>query len=719
MTTTADDNAAAAAAADNNMTPDQHANLTRLFTPHHVAFIGGRDAETALNACRDIGFGGAIWAVNRRRETLGGVRCYADVDDLPEAPDAVFLAVPPRDAVDVTARLVRRGGAGIVCYTAGFGAAFGAHSGEGGAADRPLVEAAGDLAVVGPNCYGFINYMDKVALWPFAHGGDFPGFGAAVITQSGMLASDITMNQRALPLAFMASVGNQSVLEIADYVAALCARDEVRAIGLHIEGLRDIPAFCHAARQALEYNKPIVALKTGTSEIGARLTMSHTGSLSGGNEMYQALFDRLGIISVSNAVQLIETLKFICVSGIPAGGKVMGFTCSGGGATLLADAARNSSLTFPEASPSAAAAMQKHLPEIAEVSNPLDYTTPIWGTPKVRKVFDAAFSDGYDAAVIVQDFPLPEVDISKPHYLSDSHAFVAATTAAGLPSAVCSTLPENIDAETREWLVASGVTPLQGIAEGVAAIAGAAQYARRRAFVLRQVSADLLAVKSGEGTPEDEWQSKIALREAGIKTPPSNLADAANAAEVAAQIGFPVALKRVARSIAHKTEIGAVALDLRDGEAVETAVRRMRETVAAAGVKSADDCYLIERMMPSPIAELLVAIRAVDGFGLVLTIAAGGVLTEMLDDAETLLLPVGDAEIIAALQRLKIARQLAGFRGKPAVDKPRLAAAISRLADYATARRDDFAELEINPLFVYADEVCAVDARLLLLGDSA
>lgn len=702
------------------MTPRQRDNLKRLLQPRHIAVVGGRDAEAAINECRRIGFAGKMWPVNPKRESLGRLACYAGVDDLPDAPDAVFLAVPPAAATDITARLARRGAGGVVCYTAGFG---GDGDAEGGASDRPLADAAGEMAVVGPNCYGVINYINKVALWPFAHGGDRPGrgrAGAAIITQSGMLSSDITMNRRSLPLAFMISAGNQSVLGLEDYIDVLCERDEVGAIGLHIEGLKDIAAFSRAARKALERNKPVVALKTGTSPIGARLTLSHTGSLSGVNELYQALFERLGIISVDSPVQLLETLKFICVAGIPNGNRVVGFTCSGGGATLLADGARrcdHGALEFPPPSKRTADAMRKSLPAIAEVSNPLDYTTPIWGVAeKVRPVFDAALGDRCDAALIVQDFPLPGVDESKPSYLSDTKCFIAATAAAGVPGAVCSTLPENIDRQTREFLVANRVAPLQGIGEAVNAVSAAAWYGRQRAFALRYVAGDVVTVNGGEQHLSDEWSGKAALRSAGLAVPHGRLADGDNAARVAGQLGFPVALKVNHRRLAHKTEIGAVRLGLSTAAEVEAAVQEMRDEVGRADPAINTDCFLLEQMAPPPLAEMLVAVRAEPQFGLVLTLAAGGVWAEMLADAVTLLLPVSEVEILAALDDLSIAPLLNGFRAQPAADKNQLAATIKKLADHVIANRDSIAEIEINPLFVFAGEVCAVDALMHTYG---
>ena len=306
--------------------------------------------------------------------------------------------------------------------------------------------------------------LDRAALWPFAHGGSCPGYGAAIVTQSGMLSSDLTMSQRSVPFAFMASIGNQSVVTLADCVDVFAGFRGVRAIGLHIEDIPDVAEFSVAVRKAVGAGIPVVALKTGVSEIGARLTVSHTGALSGDDDLYQALFDRLGVIRVTTPAQLLETLKFLCVAGVPEGDRVADLTCSGGAAAMLADCAQVVGLRFPPPSNRAAERLAERLPGTATVSHPLDYTTPIWGLPeRVRPVFETVLRDPFDVAVIVQDYPLDGLDESKDSYLNDARKFVAATQAAGVPAAVCSTLPENIDRATREMLVAQGVAPMQGI----------------------------------------------------------------------------------------------------------------------------------------------------------------------------------------------------------------------------------------------------------------
>ena len=692
------------------MTPKRRANLERLLKPRHVAVIGGRDAETVAAECKRIGFSGPFWPVNPKRSHIGGHPCFASIDALPEAPDAVFLAVPKEAAIEALRKLSAMGAGGVVCYTAGFG-----ETGSEGADDEArLVAAAGDLALVGPNCYGVINYLDKVALWPFTHGGSCPGYGAAIITQSGMLSSDFTMSQRGAPFAFMVSAGNQTLLRLEDFVDALAERPEVRAIGLHIEGLKDVQAFERAALKAMALGKPIVALKTGTSRLGSSLTVSHTGSLSGSEELYDALFDRLGIIRVSSPAQLLETTKFLCVAGVPRGHRLAGLTCSGGGATMLADYAERLGLTFTPPDAATAASLRVQLPQTATVSNPLDYTTPIWGIPeKTRPVFDTLFTQGHDAAVIVQDYPAPGLDESKPWYRNDTLSFIAAAKAQGLPAAVCSTIPENLDAETRNFLVAEGVAPMQGIEECMAAIAAAAWHGARRAEFANARPAPLLAPQPhGTARLLDEVNAKQRLAATGIAVPRNRVGSGADAPSLAQALGFPVALKMVSAQLPHKTEAGAVRLGLASVEAVAEAVQRMKADVTAFNANAVTDLFLVEAMVAAPVVELMVSIRRDPQFGLAMTLAAGGVLVELLADATTILLPATRADLARVLSRLKISRLLDGYRGKSAASRAALLDTLERLAAFAGDAANDVAEIEINPLFVGVSESCAVDVLM-------
>lgn len=693
------------------MTPAQRENLRRLLSPRHIAFVGGRDCVTAIGEAERRGFAGKIWPVNPGRKELAGYLCIASIDELPEAPDAVFLAVPAASAIDVVRALAGRGAGGIVCYTAGFREA----GSDGAAMETALVQATGDMALIGPNCYGAVNYRSKTALWPFAHGGDCSqGFGAAIVTQSGMLSSDITMSQRGLPLTHMISCGNQAALSLEDFLDFLIDEPGVRAIGLHIEGLRSVARFHDAALRAMAKGIPVVALKTGSSSIGAALTVSHTGSLSGSDALYDALFARSGVIRVETPPEMLETLKFLVLSGVPKGNRVAGFTCSGGGATMLADRAERIDLTFPPVPDDARAALTGLLPPIATVSNPLDYTTPIWGDPiRTRPVFAEAMDQTKAAAaVLVQDYPAPGLDESLQYYRADAGAFIAAARERGLPSAILATLHENLDPATRDWLVAQGCTPLLGISEGLGAIRNAIWWGERHRALAAAAPAPLQAAPRQHAVRGlTEAESKACLGERGLPIPVARLTGQMGLETAARDLRFPVALKMIGPRLAHKSEAGAVALGLADTAALVAAATGMKARVTAHDPLAVTDQFLVEEMAAKPVAELLLSLRRDPEFGPALTLAAGGVLVEILKDSANTLMPASADDIRSVLASLRIAPLLTGYRGGAAANIDALVSTILRLQE-VFLEDPALAEIEINPLFVGSKGATFVDALI-------
>ena len=385
------------------MNPVKKENLKRLMSPKNIAFFGGNDVEVAIAEAQRRGFKGPIWPVNPNRKNILGIKCFKSVNELPASPDASFIAVPSRYVTTIIKDLSKVGAGGAVCYSAGFGET----GTQGKLLEKELAAIADNMPIIGPNCYGFINYLSNVALWPFAHGGMSPGYGAAIITQSGMLSSDITMTDRSIPLTHMISVGNQASVSIEDLIDLLCENPKVKAIGVHIEGIKNIRKLHDVALKALKKNVPIVALKIGTSTVGEKLTATHTGSLSGEDRLYDALFERTGIIRVGSPILFLELLKLLCVSGVPRNNTLVAFTCSGGGATMIADYSEKTGLILPPHNQNSKIKLQNLLPNIATVSNPLDYTTPIWGNQeKTGPIFLTAMRGSRaSTALLLQDYP--------------------------------------------------------------------------------------------------------------------------------------------------------------------------------------------------------------------------------------------------------------------------------------------------------------------------
>jgi len=693
------------------MTPSQKKNLQRLLAPRHIAFIGGNEALYASRQCAAGGFSGQIWGVNPKRRKLDEHPCFASVDDLPEAPDAAFVAVPGSVVPTVVSQLHQRGAGGVVCYSAGFGEL----GGDGEALEQKLIEVSGDLALVGPNVFGLLNYIQGAHLWPYSHGGQRVTRGPAIISQSGMLSGYLLTNRRSVNFSYVIGAGNQSVLGVEDYLEALLTRSEVTAFGIYLESLRDIPQFAKAALNALDRNIPLVVLKVGRSDLAARTTLTHTGSLAGSDTLYQALFDRLGVVRVPTPSLMLETLNLLTIAGAPTGQRLAAFTCSGGDVAMLADRGEECGIDFKAPSPAASHKLKSLLPAIATVSNPLDYTTPLWGhEEKLKPVFSALVEDDYDAALLVQDYPPPHLEEDRHLYQADARAFMRATREAGIPGAVCSSLPENLDTQIQQFLKDHDTAPLQGIGESVQAIAAATVFGRQRKKHLTQARSISFAIagRTANSITLDEWQGKKLLENAGIPIPAGELVTVDGVSAAADRLGYPVALKLVSADLPHKTEAGAVRLNLESATQVSDAAKAIQRAVQDYSADLSQECFLVEKMVANSIAELLVGIHNDGQFGHTLTLASGGALVELVADSVTILLPTPREDITTALHSLQVAKLLRGFRNRPAADVDRLVDTICTIVAFARQLGAKLDELDINPLIVHPDGCTAADVLL-------
>jgi len=685
--------------------------LQRLFSPRHVAVFGGVAAAEVVRQCRALGFDGAVWPVHPRHDSVEGLPCFRDVASLPEAPDAAFIAVPREATVDVVAQLSARGAGGVICYASGFAEV----GGVGVAAQQALVEAAGAMPLIGPNCYGMLNYLDGVALWPDQHGGERVGRGVAIVSQSGNIALNLTMQRRNLPLAYMITVGNKAGAGIEAIVDALLQDARVSAIGLHIEGLDDVAAFSKVALRALEQGVPLVALKAGSSALGASTTVSHTGSLAGPDALYDALFRRLGIARVFDPASLLETLKLLHVYGSLPGRRIISASCSGGEASLVADLAQPRQLDMPAIPAPARAAMHAVLGDKVTLANPLDYHTYIWGDLAAQTAcFSALLACRFDMHLLVLDFPRADRCVSGA-WQTTVDAFVAAHAQNPVPCAVLASMPEGMPDGVARQLLERGVAPMQGIVECLDAIGHAAAIGvvrARRADVLPLAGPQGGLQSDGQGKERsvrmlDEVASKQALAAFGLPIPRGEVASAMDAGVVAAQLEFPLVVKAVSDTLAHKTEAGAVRLNLKNAAQVVEAVAAM------AGLS---ERFLVEQMATDVVAEIIVGVSRDPQFGLALTLGAGGVLVELLQDATTVLLPATRADVRRALESLRSWPLVCGYRGKPPGDAEALIDAVMAVADYAQAHAAQLRELDVNPVLVLprGRGVLAVDAMIRL-----
>ena len=676
-------------------------DLSRLLRPRSIAIFGGWQAEGVARRCAEMGFAGPVWQVHPTR--AGAFRSAAE---LPEAPDAAFVAVNREATVGIVGELAAMGAGGAVCHAAGF-----REAGERGAElQEALIAAAGGMPVLGPNCYGMINYLDGALLWFDQHGGKRCDRGVAILTQSGNIGLNLTMQRRGLPIGHLLTLGNQACVGLSDCLAALVDDPRVSAIGLHIEAIDDARKFDAAARKALAASKPVVAVKAGRSEHGAALTLSHTASLAGADAAMDALLRRVGAARVASLPVLLETLKLLHTLGPLPGRDLVTLSCSGGEAALIADAGEARRVRFRPFTATHGEAVRATLSDLVTISNPLDYHIFIWNQPeRLRATFTAIMGCGWDLACLVLDFPRGDT-CSDADWRVSLVAWEEARDAVQGRAAVLATLPDCLPESVAEELIAAGIVPLLGIDEALAAAEAAADIGAAQAAALPE---PLIAVGDpGEVDTLDEWQGKRLLAEHGVPHPGGRLVGGPDEAVAAvAELGLSVVVKAVGASLAHKSELGAVALGLRDVEAVRAAAARMAHL---------GEALLVEPMVADGVAELIVGIVRDPQVGLCLVLGSGGVLVELLADRKLLLLPVTAEEVRAALLGLRSAPLLQGFRGRPQGDLDAVVAAVLAVARFAEHHADRLVELDINPLIVRPAGKGAVAADVLIrLGAGA
>jgi acyl-CoA synthetase (NDP forming) len=678
--------------------------LGRLLRPRSIAVFGGSVAAEVVRQCRKIGYDGAIWPVHPRHDTVDGIPAFRSVADLPAAPDAAFIAVNRHLSVEVAGALARRGAGGAVCYASGF-----AETGDAELQGR-LVEAAGEMPFLGPNCYGLLSYLDGVALWPDQHGGVRTERGVAIITQSGNIGLDFTMQRRALPIAYLVTLGNQASVGLSAMIQALAADPRVSAIGLHIEGIDEPAAFAAACAAAAGHGVPVVALKTGRSQAGARLTISHTASLAGADAVVDAFFRRIGVVRVGSIPVLLETLKVLHWHGPMAGRNIASLSCSGGEAALIADAVEAHGLRFGAFDATQEAAIAATLTELVTISNPFDYHTFAWGNQAaLTDIFAATMAAGFDTTLLILDFPRTDRCNAADWEIS-MRAFAAAAERTGRRGGIVATLPEAMPEAYADAIAAAGLVPLLGIDDALAALSAAATAGE---FARRKAPPALLSVRQpvGESRTLSEWDGKRLLRSHGVTVPDGRLvAHGEDPGDAGEALGFPVALKAVGSAIAHKTEIGAVKLGLGS----RAALREAADALAGLG-----DALLVERMVTDAVAELIVGVSRDPVFGLYLVIGAGGQLVELIGDSRILLMPADRDDIVEAVRALKSARLLQGFRNRPEGDINAVAGAVLAIQDFAASHADRLQELDINPLMVRprGRGAVAADVLIRLVGD--
>ena len=564
------------------------------------------------------------------------------------------------------------------------------------------------MPFLGPNCYGAINYLDGALLWFDQHGGQRCERGVAILTQSGNIGLNLTMQRRGLPIGHLLTLGNQAKVGLSDCIAALADDPRVTAIGLHIEAIDDVAAFDAAARKALAARKAVVAVKAGSSDAGASLALSHTASLAGADAAMDALLRRVGVARVDSLPILLETLKLLHTVGPLPGRDLVTLSCSGGEAALIADAGAGRRVRFRPFESVQAEAVRATLSDLVTISNPLDYHIFIWGQPeRLRATFTAVMGCGWDLACLVLDLPR-DGQLQRRRLAGLARclgggpgrhrgAGRGAGDPARMPARARGAAPDRRRHRARWPASTRRSPPCEAAADIGAAQAGDAA----RAAAARRACPQARASRWTSGVASSSWPASASAHPGGrlVATP-------AEAVRAAGTLGYPVVVKAAGAALAHKSELGAVALNLRDA-------RGGRGRGHAHGRPGrgdpgrADDRGRRGRADPGRQS-------ATRRSACAWCIGSGGVLVELLAERALLLLPTTEAEVRAAVLGLKGAPLLTGFRGRPAGDIDAVVAAALAVARFAAEHGHSLLELDVNPLIVRPAGLGAVAADVLI-----
>ena len=669
-------------------------DLTRLLKPKSIAVIGGGAwCASIISAAKQIGFDGALHPVHPTGKQIAGHKSLRSLEEVPGPIDAAFIGVNRHATLDVVAQLRRLKAGGAICFASGFSEA----AAEDAAAQdlqAALIEAAGEMPILGPNCYGFVNAFDGCAIWPDQHGCSRVQRGVAILTQSSNIAINLTMQNRGLPIGYMLTCGNQAQTAQTDIALQLLDDERVTAIGLHIEGFGNLRGWEALAQKARTKGVTLIALKSGVSQQAQAAAVSHTASLTGSDTGADAFLQRLGIRRARSLPVFLESLKLAHQFGPLSSNRIASISCSGGEAALAADTAQGTGLIFPPLNPRQAKDLSAALGPMVAMANPLDYHTYIWRDQAAMTQAWAAMADDEIAmTLLVSDYPRADLcDASD--WECVTQAAIEATRRTGRPYAVVASLAELLPEQTAKTLMDHGVGAIHGLDHGLEALD---VMSRPMAPPAEPV---LLPGIDRDAELVDEQSAKLALAAHGLTIPPSVVVtDRSTAGQAAADIGFPVALKTL--GLAHKTGANGLALGLTTRAEVEVAAPRL-----------ADGPLLVERMVAGTLVEVLVGVTRDPAHGFVLTLGAGGTMTDVLRDRASLLIPATHAEVIARLKDLNIAPLLEGFRGNPPVDLDALLAAIDAVQAYVLANAERVEEVEINPLICTQDNAIAADALI-------
>ena len=680
-------------------------NLTRLLQPKTIALVGGSWAENVASQIQKSKFSGEVWPINPNRERIAGYRCYKSIDELPGPPDAAFIGVNKNKTIEIIRELEKIGCGGATCFASGFSET----GSPGEKLQKKMLEAAREMPFLGPNCYGYLNYLDHIYMWPDQHGGRTVKSGVAIIAQSSNIAINLTMQSRSTPIAYVLTSGNQAKLDIADLGFAMIDDPRVTAIGFYIEGIKDLRKFERMSQLAMKMNKPIIALKSGKTNSSRSQSFSHTASITGNSDISNAFLERLGIVEVNDLDVFLESLKVLHIAGRMKNSSVISVSCSGGEASLVSDFSILTSLKFPKFSTEKSRQISQILGDMVEISNPFDYHTFIWGdTERMVKLFTTICQKTRSLVIFVLDIPRND-RCNQESFRCALDAIIEAKKATKANIAVISSLSESMTEDLAGEFLEHGIIPLCGLKTGLKSIDVSLKSTSisKNTFDKPSLISKTFLEK---GTPIQllEIDAKKILKNNDIPIPKSLVTDMDTIKKdpgLLKQFDYPLVLKGV--GVGHKTESGLVFLNI---QSVDDLMCRIGD------IKGATNQILIEEMVVPNIMELLVGVTKDETGLFAMTLSPGGILSELhakiSANKKTLILPTTEDIVADSLKSLPLSPLFEGYRGLLKANLTKTIEVIMKISSLIENPHLNISELEINPLIITNKNVYAADALI-------
>ena len=697
--------------------------LREFFHASSIALVGASDtsgwARNVYESIRTAGFEGTFVPVHPRHPTAFGLPTRASLCDLAQPVDLAFVLVPTEAVESVVRDAAAVGIRNLVILAAGFGEQ-GAH---GRKLQHDLVDLARahDITLLGPNGLGFINAPARVAPYGLNIAPPLIAGSVGVVLQSGALASAVLGFARghAIGLSLLISMGNEAMITTADVIEYLIEDAATRVIALFLEEIRQPARFTALAQRAVESGKPVVALKVGRSPAGQRAALAHTGSIAGDDAVVDAALRQFGIVRVQSLEELLVTADLFS-SSPPLKGRRMGVvTASGGACDIIADRAHDEGIQIPEFSPETVATLRDILPPFTTPQNPVDATGyglahQASAARPITATLETVTHDPNVDFVLYLGFNVPAAPPPDPQLVEqriDAQARIVQSSP--VPVLAANTTCSDVSDYARSLLLPRKLSLLAGLDLGLTAIGHALRWQEHRDRA--QPARAFGEIPQYAGGPEwiDQQRSGVwseamgrrLLEEVNVPCVPAQLVRSVDEAVLAAErLGYPVALKISGAGLAHKSDIGGVALDLDSKTSVRDAYARI---VQAAGEVQLDG--VLVAAMRSGGHELFAGVTLDPTFGPVLAVGMGGIWVEVLRDVALRVLPIGHADARAMLDELRAASLLRGARGGGAVDFDRVADVVLQLTRAAMMVGPSLAALEVNPLWCRGEQVEAID----------